>query len=623
MPTPTGGTLGAAAPGVAGSTSITFRMTDAPLTVRANFVQTFAVTVNNTGTGGGSFAGNTASTVFAAGEVVTLRPGTRAGEKLASWNVTVGGISVAPNNTFTMPAGPVTVAAVWEVATNPIISIRRPTSSTLDYEDLQPGTPFSLELWIDASAEPIASISSLGITIDTRLIQWAGTGAASGNSYAVGPASTDENLTFLPPAIGHPGEFSNTPVSGNYTTARLNFHSETNTGYASEGRLLTLNFVVRAAPLAFGETPIRLSMVDGVLEPGLFTPTDGAGVARLVEADFEYPDTPGRTPPGAYVRVVRFTVTLDTEGDGSLATTIAGAAGSSNVKDGDGFIIRESDTGISVTINAGEVPAKNFATWVIVEGPQTLITGAALENPVASFLMPGENVVIRASFVDAGVVVLNVAANVSGARLNVGANAEGVGGTTSTAVVEGAITLSAATGERVEMFSGTLLRSAINRAYGLQGLSIVTVPAGGSPTLGAQTITIPATELSAGYVFTMPAGVSSVVVTINWRPIDYGNVDGNFARISSNDVTQLRRYVAVSGSKREFLTANPAFKLPEANVNGVTAPDPGTVVAGIANQDLGNGVTLRITEANDGIGANDVTMLREFIASGGVTPRGP
>lgn len=105
----------------------TFTMPANAVTVKANFktapvppVAEYTVTVTNDGNGTAKASPAKAQ----AGTKITLSATPNSGYHFKEWKVEKGGVTIAKDNTFTMPAGDVTVKAVFEkTVTNPVTGL--------------------------------------------------------------------------------------------------------------------------------------------------------------------------------------------------------------------------------------------------------------------------------------------------------------------------------------------------------------------------------------------------------------------------------------------------------------------------------------------------------------------
>jgi hypothetical protein len=94
----------------AGDSSFSFEMPAEPVTVTANWIPTYSVTVvseGNNSSGGGYYRENA---------LVTVHPGTNPGFNFTGWEVTLGGLLTITSNTFNMPARDVVLTAAWELS---------------------------------------------------------------------------------------------------------------------------------------------------------------------------------------------------------------------------------------------------------------------------------------------------------------------------------------------------------------------------------------------------------------------------------------------------------------------------------------------------------------------------
>ncbi len=119
--------------------STTFTMPENVVTVTANYVDLYTVTVIE-GTGSGDYAENDTVTIEANGEVVNAR-------RFKEWNVTLGGVTPSPvtgerlKATFKMINGPVNIEAVYDTLYK--ITVDNGVSTTTSYA--ASGDPITIE----------------------------------------------------------------------------------------------------------------------------------------------------------------------------------------------------------------------------------------------------------------------------------------------------------------------------------------------------------------------------------------------------------------------------------------------------------------------------------------------
>ncbi|MGI6594606.1 MAG: InlB B-repeat-containing protein [Christensenellales bacterium] len=123
----------------ANATSTKFTMPGKAVTVTANYVDLYTVTVTE-GTGSGDYAENDTVTIEATEEVVNAR-------RFKEWNVTLGGVTPSPvtgerlKATFTMINGPVNITAVYDTLYK--ITVHNGVSTTTSYA--ASGDPITIE----------------------------------------------------------------------------------------------------------------------------------------------------------------------------------------------------------------------------------------------------------------------------------------------------------------------------------------------------------------------------------------------------------------------------------------------------------------------------------------------
>lgn len=131
----------------ASSESTTFTMPAGNVTVTANFVQVYTVTVSST-------AGGTATadkTTAAEGDTVTLTATPNSNYRFVGWT-SDGGVTFADasslSTTFTMPAGDVTITANWQYDPPYIPPTKTPSEQALDkIEDAKPGDTVTINIF--------------------------------------------------------------------------------------------------------------------------------------------------------------------------------------------------------------------------------------------------------------------------------------------------------------------------------------------------------------------------------------------------------------------------------------------------------------------------------------------
>jgi hypothetical protein len=481
---------------------------NANVTVAANFVATQPVTVNINGN---------ISTIgsFAPGDTVTIPAQTRNGWRFTGWGgtavtwVTGGGANAW--GTFLMPAsGSVTLTTTWEEIQGAFIELRLGAGvpgAGLTGRDLLPGDAFSMELWL-VGASNLGAIQELDFTMDTTRLHWNTTtpwstaGAIPGLDFfaPANPTQSTPTVKFSW-AIPDPG----TPA--------------VNTPAGTGSLLLTLNFVVQPFHPA----------IAGFAEFGL-----DLHVLFDINADV----IPSSTENNFVNIVARFNVTREAVYD-AFGTPITGAA-----------LVTEHNPLSEVTITAGtRTDGYEFSTWEVVSGgPLTWANSTSATSNVADFIMPANDVTVRAVWIRSGTVTIindpvDPASPVTGATVN--------GGTVT-------VDVPVESGSLVTIYAGS------RPGYAFIGWTLTTPAEGDAGVRPVLTSTLAANRFSVlgrRSTFEMPG--NAVAFTAQWKRIVPGDSDNSFERlpalrpVGASDVTQLRRWLAAGvGNRAPFEDAN-------------------------------------------------------------------
>jgi uncharacterized repeat protein (TIGR02543 family) len=326
------------------------------------------------------------------------------------------------------------------------------------------GQNITAEVFLDAGARGVASISFLDINFNTSVLEWRpATGTYNPELSASWPftqAGTQANANRLQVV---PPQTLTTPAAGR---VRFSFDSETG-ALTGSGVILILNFRVRSGITPPSNTPVTASWAPSNERPGAGMAEFGGTIVPSTAVAFSH------VPIGQDSR----TVTINNEPTSVVPTGQVGAG--------------SYTSGQQVTITAGSHNLRPFQNWTVVSGGVTL---ANPNNNTTTFNMPtftgpgtNGNVVVRANW---GNELANQPVTMAQSPNN--NLATGFSPASGTRYIGNSV---------VSLNAGT-------RASGWHFVNWTVSPAG-------ITVTNPTSATAAS--FTMPATPVAVTVTANWE----------------------------------------------------------------------------------------------------------
>ena len=184
------------------SVNTTFTMPSGDVTVTANFVQVYTVTVSST-------AGGTATadkTTAAAGETVTLTATPNSGYHFAGWNVVSGTVTIQDKQ-FIMPANDVDIQAIFARNTSPTIPPTVSEKTTDAIKAADPGETVTVDLSHGSTKldkEVFETLAGQDITLDIDL--------GDGLSWTVNGTDIPEDADFVDIDMGVTMDSDGIPV---------------------------------------------------------------------------------------------------------------------------------------------------------------------------------------------------------------------------------------------------------------------------------------------------------------------------------------------------------------------------------------------------------------------------
>ena len=296
----------------------------------------------------GSYADDNGAGLYKAGDTVTIDAGDREGYTFAGWTTSDGVTFADPDNattTFEMPGKDVTVTANWDlIIVNYTVTVNNSYAADTGAGEYQEGAT---------------------VTIN----------AGGKEGYTFAGWKTPDGVTFENPdnattTFEMPGK--NVTVTANWelivveikytVTVNNSYAADTGAGEYQEGATVTINAGDRE-----GYTFMGWTTADGVTfaDPDNATTTfEMPGKDVTVTANWEL-----------IVVEIKYTVTVN--------NSYAADTGAGEYKEGE-----------TVTINAGSRNGFTFAGWTTADG----IIFAAQNNATTTFIMPGKNVTVTATW---------------------------------------------------------------------------------------------------------------------------------------------------------------------------------------------------------------------------------
>jgi uncharacterized repeat protein (TIGR02543 family) len=339
------GTFGSA---TAGNT--TFTMPSQNVTVTANFMAVYNLTMAVYPGGSGYATDLTNASPYTVDTVVNIRAAAAAGYRFVSWSAPAGtfGNATSGNTTFTMPAQYVTVTANFVAVYNLTMAVAPGGSGNAT--DLTNASPYAAGASVSISAVP-----NQGYVF----ANWTAPAGTFGSATA-------KNTTFTMPA-------QNITVTANFV-AVYNLTMAVAPGGSGNATDLT-----NASPYAAG-TSVSISAVpnQGYVFANWTAPAGAFGSATAENTTFTMP-AQNVTVTANFVAVYNLTMAVAPGGSGN-ATDLTNAS--------------PYAAGASVSISAVPNQGYMFANWT---APAGAFGSATAEN--TNFTMPAQNITVTANFV--------------------------------------------------------------------------------------------------------------------------------------------------------------------------------------------------------------------------------